>query len=309
MDGCAMININSFKFEHIGKRVSDIFSGLVDPKGKTISFLEETHHLYDFLPYRWYDTESELFISDKHIGFVLETAPLVGNSESMQKELSNIFTQILPEESSIQTMIYADKNIGGILDDYVSARENSSEVMQTLATGRVKYLSQLAIKSHLAPYVLRDFKCYMSVCINLDTNVSLAIKKTKEIKKQIAATLTVVGVSNKVMNAEGLVKLLDGIFNTDFSNTDISQKKWNRYDPIRDQIIAHDTDIVVEDDLLKLRNGQTEIKTFSVVNYPPEWTLSQMSELIGETCFETRDSFRSRLLCTTEFIYINNRTT
>ncbi|MDR2781502.1 MAG: type IV secretion system protein TraC [Holosporaceae bacterium] len=282
------LNINSFKLEHIGRKISDIFSGLVDPKEKSLTELEEAHHLSDFLPYQWYDTESELFISDKHIGFVLETSPLVGNSDNMQKELSNIFTQILPEESSIQTMIYADKNIGHILDQYIKARENSSEIMQTLAMRRAKYLSQLAIKSHLSPYVLRDFRCYMSVCINLDGDVDLTIKKVTEIKKQIVATLTIVGVPNKVMNAERLIQFLDGVFNADFSCTDTSDKKWNRLDPIRNQIIAHDTDVIVEDDLLKLRNGKIEIKTFSVVNYPAEWTLYQMSELIGDMFRDTR---------------------
>jgi conjugal transfer ATP-binding protein TraC len=282
------VNLSSFNFENIGKRISDIFNGIGFPKEKSISDLEEAYHLSDFLPYQWYDSESELFISEKHIGFVLETSPLVGNSEIMQKELSNIFTQILPEDSSIQTMIYADKNIGGILDHYIETREASPEVMQTLAIRRAKYLSQLAIKSHLTPYVLRDFKCYMSVCLNLNDHVSLSIKKVTEIKKQIVATLTVVGVSNKVMNPEGLIRFLDSVFNADFSNTDVSTKKWNRFDPIKNQIISHDTDIVVEDDLLKLRNGQTELKTFSVVNYPPEWTLSQMSELIGDMFRDTR---------------------
>ena len=290
-----IVNLNNINLENLGKKISDIFNGLADPKEKSLSSLGETHHLSNFLPYQWYDPESELFISEKHIGFILETAPLVGNSESMQKELSNIFTQILPEESSIQTMIYADKNIGGILSDYIETRENSSEVMQTLAVRRAKYLSKLAIKSHLTPYVLRDFKCYMSVCVNLNAigdhgseHVSIAIRKVKEIKKQIIATLTVVGVSNKVMKPEGLIKFLDGIFNADFRNTNMSGKKWNRHDPIRNQIISYDTDIVVEDDLLKLRKGKTELKTFSVVNYPPEWTLAQMSELIGDMFRDTR---------------------
>ena len=282
------MNLNNINLENLGKKISDIFNGVADPKKRSLSSLGEAYHLSDFLPYQWYDPESELFISEKHIGFILETAPLVGNSESMQKELSNIFTQILPEESSIQTMIYADKNIGDILGDYIETREDSSEVMQTLAIRRAKYLSKLAIKSHLTPYVLRDFKCYMSVCVNLDNHVNISIKKVTEIKKQIIATLTVVGVSNKVMNPDGLIRFLDGIFNADFRNTNISEKKWNRYEPIRNQVISHDTDIVVEDDLLKIRGGTTELKTFSVVNYPPEWTLAQMSELIGDMFRDTR---------------------
>jgi conjugal transfer ATP-binding protein TraC len=203
------LNINNFGFECIGEKISDFFNGVAESKEKTLTELGELYHLSDFLPYQWYDTESGLFISEKHLGFILETAPLVGNSEIMQKELSNIFTQILPEESSIQTMIYADKNIGGILQQYVETRDNSSEVIQALAVRRAKYLSRLAIKSHLTPYVLRDFKCYMSVCVNLDNHVSLAIQKVAEIKKQIVATLTVVGVSNKIVNAEDLLRFLE----------------------------------------------------------------------------------------------------
>ena len=270
------------KFEQIGRKISDFFDKVLDPKEKSIKEIVDLYHLSDFLPYKWYDPDSGLFISDKHIGFVLETAPLVGNSESMQKELSNIFTQILPEESSIQTMIYADKNIGGILDNYIATRTNAINVMQELAIRRVKYLSQLAIKSHLSPYVLRDFKCYMSVCINLNTHLEQAIERVREIKKQIVATLTIVGVPNKMMNADDLIKLLDSIFNADFSNVKPSEKRWNRFELINNQIISNETDIIVDDDLIKIRNGKTEIKSFSVVNYPPEWTLSQMSELIGD---------------------------
>ncbi|MBR1733912.1 MAG: type IV secretion system protein TraC [Alphaproteobacteria bacterium] len=274
--------------ERIGQKISDFFDSVLDPKGKTIKEIADLYHISDFLPYRWYDPDSGLFISDKHIGFVLETAPLVSNSESMQKELSNIFTQILPEESSIQTMLYADKNIGGILDHYIATRNQAIDVMQELAIRRAKYLSKLAIKSHLTPYVLRDFKCYMSVCINLNMHLEQAIERVREIKKQIVATLTVVGVPNRTINAEDLIRLLDGIFNADFSNVKLSEKKWNRFDLINDQIISNETDIAVEDDIIKIRKGATEIKTFSVVNYPPEWTLSQMSELIGDMFRDTR---------------------
>ena len=277
-----------FDLEYLGKSISDFFNGLWTPQDCTVAKLSEVHHLSNFLPYQWYDSESELFISDKHVGFILETAPLVGNSEAMQKELSNIFTQILPEESSIQTMIYADKNIDGILNEYVDLRNGLSETVQTLAIRRAKFLSGLAIKSHLSPYVLRDFRCYMSVCINLNDEVDAVIKRVSEIKKQVMATLTVVGVSNCVLTAQGLIQLLDSIFNMDFSNTKFSEKLWNKYDLIRDQIIANDTDIVVEDDLLKFRKAETEVKTFSVVNYPPIWTLSQMSELIGDMFRDTR---------------------
>lgn len=272
----------------ISVRKSVIFYGFMSPKERSFSDLGEVHHLSDFLPYEWYDPETGLFISEKSVGFILETAPLVGNNENMQKELSNIFTQILPEDSSLQALIYADKNVGDILEHYVKIREHSSEVVQALAYKRAEYLSKLAIKSHLFPYVLRDFKCFMSVCLNLNDPLSIAMKHAQKIKTQMTATLNVVGVSNRTLSADGLIRFLDGIFNADFSNTSPSSKKWNRFDEINNQIIANDTDFIVEDDLLKLRKEETEIKTFIVTGYPPEWTLAQMSELIGDMFRDSR---------------------
>lgn len=274
--------------DNIRKRISQFFSGIMESEIPSLGKINKVYHLSDFLPYQWFDSETKLFISEKHIGFILETSPLVGSSESMQKELSNIFTQILPEKSSIQTILYADKNIGDILDEYKDLRKKSSEVVQILANRRAKYLSKLALKSHLAPYVLRDFKCYMSVSLNLEENIEKEIEKIIKIKTQIMATLNVVGVDSRIVDATGLIKFLDGIFNADFKNTECSRKKWNKFDPINGQIISNDTDLIIEDDILKLRQGGTEIKTFSVVGYPPEWTLSQMSELIGDMFRDSR---------------------
>ena len=80
----------------------------------------------------------------------------MGNSESMQRELSSIFTQILPEESSLQIILYADKNIDDLLDDYVELRAKSSETMRRLAEKRAKFLSELAIIPE--PFYTCDFR-------------------------------------------------------------------------------------------------------------------------------------------------------
>ena len=105
-----------------------------------LSNLTESHHLSDYLVYKWYDDEYEIFLADEHVGFIIETAPLVGNSESMQNELSNIFTQVLPEGASIQTMLFADKNIGDILNRYSLLRKSSSDSLFFLAKKRTDYL-------------------------------------------------------------------------------------------------------------------------------------------------------------------------
>jgi conjugal transfer ATP-binding protein TraC len=156
--------------------------------------------------------------------------------------------------------------------------------MKKLADRRAQFLQKLAIKSHLSPYVLRDFRCYIAVVLDMKNDGNL--NKIIDIKKQISATLKIAGVGHCAMHPNDLLRLMDAMFNT--SSTEFLRRKWNKFDPLNIQIFAHDTDIVVEDDLLKFRGEEVEIKTFSVSNYPPEWTLNQMSELIGDIFRDSR---------------------
>ena len=86
----------NFSLDNIGQQISDFFGGITEPREKTISDVSEVYHLSDFLPYQWYDQESELFISEKHIGFILQTAPLVGSSEAMQKNYLTSLRKFFP---------------------------------------------------------------------------------------------------------------------------------------------------------------------------------------------------------------------
>ena len=70
----------------------------------------------DLFLYDSYDEQNQLFRNKDSIGFVLETLPLTGASEEMQKEVSSLFQYILPEESSLQVILWADPHIGDICD-------------------------------------------------------------------------------------------------------------------------------------------------------------------------------------------------
>ena len=155
----------------ISGKLQELLGTILNKKESKFSDSGEAHHLSDFFPYKWYDEESEVYVSDEGVGIIFEVVPLVGNSAIMQKELSNIFTQILPEESSIQVMLYADKNIGGELKKYAESRKGSSRTLEALAERRAKHLKKLAINSDLYPYVFRDFKGYISINLNLKSNV------------------------------------------------------------------------------------------------------------------------------------------
>ena len=98
------------------------------------------------MPYDAYDSSTKLFYNRESIGFVIETAPLVGASSEMQKEVANLFALALPETSALQVMLWADPHIGNQLDVYQQARQGQSATLQYMAQQRADYLTRVAFK-------------------------------------------------------------------------------------------------------------------------------------------------------------------
>ena len=101
----------------------------------------------DLFLYDSYDEQTQLFRNQDSIGFVLETLPLIGASEEMQKEVSSLFQYILPEGSSLQVMLWADPHIGDLCDAWKEMRANQQPVIRKLAERRAEFLKNMAFDS------------------------------------------------------------------------------------------------------------------------------------------------------------------
>jgi len=86
------------------------------------------------------------------------------------------------------------------------------------------------------------------------------------------------------------MELIDEIFNRDISkqNYDEVKRIWNPLDELNIQMLSQELDLKVEEDILKLHDENTEIKTFAINGYPSEWTQYQMTDLIGDLYRESR---------------------
>ena len=139
----------------------------------------------DLLPYDAYDSSTKLFYNRESVGFVIETAPLVGASSEMQKEVANLFALALPEESALQVMLWADPHIGNQLDVYQNARKGQSATLQYMAQQRADYLKGFAHYSPFKPYALRNFRCFLSFSKTRDSSVRADQELCKRLKNQI----------------------------------------------------------------------------------------------------------------------------
>lgn len=240
------------------------------------------YKICDLLPYDAYDSKYQLFYSQSSVGFVIETAPLVGSSEEMQKEISNLFALSLPEMSSMQVMLWADPHIGGFLQNYKNARQGRSETLQYMATERVEYLKQFAYHSPYKPYSLRNFRCFLSITLKRGSSVRLEQELCERLKNQVVTTIKMLGLPVHVWGADDLLTTLDSIFNTTTRTVDTSNLKWNPLESLAPQLSCGTSNMQVDEHGLDLNNHDLKVRTYSARGYPSYWSLHAMGELIGD---------------------------
>lgn len=240
------------------------------------------HRFCDLLPYEGYDESSGLFLNEETIGFVLEATPLVGSSLNLQKELSNLFQGILPEESGIQFLMWADPHIGDKCEDYSKSREGSGEILEAMALERSEYLKTFAYTSPQKPYTLRNFRCLISFTRPFETNKTIIREETIQILTQVKSTFEGAGMPLTVWDPEDLIRTLDGILHMDPSRTTSRSYRWNPLQSLSEQLFSGDSNMRVNQGSIDLNDWKAQARVFRVKSFPEMWSLGAMSMLIGD---------------------------
>jgi conjugal transfer ATP-binding protein TraC len=259
--------------------------------GTKPSYFEEVHQklsqfyrIADLFPYEYYNDKFQLFFNNDSIGFVLETPPLVGASSEMQKEISGLFQNMLPEESSLQVMLFADPHIGAWLDLWQKTRVNLD--LQDLASKRTAYLKRFAFDSPNQPYSLRNFRCLISFSEQHLSHNEVVLNNINQLKEQMKTTLKMFGLTVMVWDPVMLINTLSSIINMDPTVIEPYFKRWDGLQPINEQIANVGNNLLITSNELSLNLGKIKIRTYQATQTPMVWSLHAMGQLIGD---EERD--------------------
>lgn len=219
----------------------------------------------DLLPYDTYDEQTQLFRNQDNIGFVLETLPLIGASEEMQKEVSSLFQYILPEGSSLQTLLWADPHIGDICDSWKQARleqaslkereHDQNSIFQRMAERRAEFLKNMAFESPQSPYVLRNFRCILAYSQPDPGNNVVAIENVTQILSQLKTSLEMLRLPVTIWRPEDLISTLEGMLCLDSRQTSTRKRTWNPLDSLQSQITSAENVLLVGSNSLTLDQG------------------------------------------------------
>jgi conjugal transfer ATP-binding protein TraC len=279
-----MINLASA----VGKKISSFLKERTDygvstesPSISQLNQFFETFSMGDLLPYRSYDPSEQIFYNENSVGFVLETNPLVGCTEEMQREISGLFQHTLPEGVNIQFTLWADPRVGSFLEKWANARKGHGEVFEALAKRRADHIGKMVFDDiDFAPP--RNFRCIISFSKKGDLENPVEQEKFFLLREQIKTSLKTLGVGVKVWSADDLLSTLDGILNFNKS-VEPADLKWNPYDSLAEQVPARGNSLQVLKKALCINEGEGMIRTYSVRREPELWSLHAMGDLIGDT--------------------------
>ena len=234
-----------------------------------------------FFPYVAYDEEHELFINKESVGMVFIATPLLGSSEEVEQQFTDLFKNVLPAGSSIQFLLLASPRIALLLKAWEEAAANKGELLQKLAKQRRDFLEQQA-GTGKSEFITRNISILISVSLpgaNLD---AMRAKNLNQLKTTLLTIFADVGLHARAIAAkEFIVELYDWL-NPSLSLTPTAPQ-YNPCESIAKQMLADNTCIKLTKEQIKIKNLHAEnvVQILTPKQYPHEWCLSEMSQFIG----------------------------
>ncbi len=243
--------------------------------------------LSDYLSYKYYDSETELFFNDENtVGFVLEVSPIVGVSNSLVKNLELFCNQDLPEDSFLQFLLVANHNINPILNLWQQARTNANPFLQKLTNARQDFLLKQASNFKTVDGRLpRNFQIFISYSKKLESKLGSKVsvrhlKQVEQFKSQFLAKLNSFKLYSRVCDASDLIGITRDLVQMKETSLGMQIPKYDQYNLLSAQILKPLEQLTLTSDSIINDRGFVT-KSYYVKEMPDQFSLSEMINLLG----------------------------
>lgn len=239
--------------------------------------------LSDYLYYRYFDKEDELFFLDGGVcGFMLEIQPIVGVDESLIKSLDYFFNKELPYDSFIQFFLLASTDVEPLLKNWADSRINPHPILQKITKKNADFVRAMASKyGDYDGRIARDFKIYISfsrVC-------NFKQKELKEIaffKRILIKKLETIQLSPRTCSDLDLIKLLKEFFEFTPGQSSDHKIRDNKV-TLNEQVISAGVNFNLKDSGFINTSSKVTTRSYSPKKLPEEGSLLAMIGLLGSS--------------------------
>ena len=251
--------------------------------------------LEDYLSYRYYDKEKEIFISDgKTSGFMVEIAPIVGVDDGLYKNLQHFFNDELPEHSYLQFLLVASHEVEDILSFWQRGRTNKAPLLEKITKKRADFIRQQAINFGQSDgRIARDFRIFVSFSQVIDAKDELLASITN-FKGQLMSKFEALGLAPQVCDADDLILLVRTMMQMELQakpansnlSLDLDYQVSNKpvYDPrilLSKQMLNPAYMQQVSEGEIKHLSTSLTSRCYHLTELPERFSLLQMINLLG----------------------------
>lgn len=246
--------------------------------------MKEVFNLFsisEWLPYQYFNPESEIFKMEHAQGILLEATPMVGASEDNAEALYSLLQRVLPEGTIAQFILYASPHVGAEFDAYVHERKGNHPLLEKNAEHRIRYF-QNGVHKSLIPNqesVLRNYRLLISLVF--DNQMTLSESKIISLRNSMVGTLKGMGIHARILGPEAMMGWVDSLLRPSSS---LYPKKynWNELQSISSQLAAPHQSHFLTSSRIGIDDGEWEIRNYRVSEFPNEPVhLYEMADLIG----------------------------
>ena len=274
-------------FDQVGQKIAEFFGESTDidqlAGGKEfLSDFLDPDYLADLLPYRLYDQERKIYENKTSFGFVIESIPILGGSEEVQKELSALIREIGEEGSDIQACMFADYRIDRFVDSWKAPRKQRGGIFEKIADKKLAFLKSESVQGDIPPRIFRFFFSY-SQPKPIEKNLPFFLDGLVEKKKKALETFARFSQAFEVEPFQ-LIELLSGLVNFDLDTSTQARRLWNKNTWISKQVSLPGSALEIRKDGIIFHGAQSDaqMRTYEAVDFPDQWNLNYMGEMIGD---------------------------
>ena len=248
-----------------------------------------TTPLDDYLSYRYFDAEKELFISDGNVvGFMVEIAPIVGVDDGLYKNLQHFFNDELPEHSYLQFLLVASHEVEAILDHWQQNRTNQSPLLKKITNKRADFVRDQAIAFGQSDgRIARDYRIFVSFSQIIDAKHK-DFSSIVSFKAQLLNKFETLQLAPEVCDASSLIALVRTMLQMEFESKAANSEYQATTKPIyddktllsRQMVRPAEVQQISEREIQHLSTNLTS-RCYHVKELPQHFSLLQMINLLG----------------------------
>jgi len=282
---------DSKSFETLGETLKGLGSAFgFGKKPKTKGFesaLNDKKYLSDFLNYREFKEDLNIFDNKSTYGFVLKLSPFCGIGLDEINALKKIVSYEIPSDAVVQVINYASPNITLLVDKWCNVIESKSgsNIYRGLSDKRRKFVldgRNTDLWSKGSGVVLRNFEVYFCVSFEKDASVrsnSILLDRIVGVRSKISRAFSNIGCYVEHLTKTSLNEYLGEILFLE--EEALLQRSGFQGTELID--FPSNPEYIMHEDFAEVRgkNRSKKFVLFEVDEWPIDWDMSNGIDYVG----------------------------